>query len=98
MDDSLKRTEHSKLRREEGKPAGPAYYDAQQVRQSKVYIQPNDYWVVRGPQSREHVFASNGDLITSLIRSKATHELKVKRNERRRITGSEFEKFKRIFQ
>lgn len=91
------RSRHSEDRGDEGRPVGPAFNDAQRAKQSDVFIQPDGRYVVRGVKEREHIFETDGELVTSLNRSNKAHILKIRRGERRPITEAEFEGFQEIF-
>ena len=62
-----------------------------------MFIQEDDRYVVRGKQRREHIFESDGELITTVNRSHKAHLLKIRRNQRRPITNDEFVIFKELF-
>ena len=91
------RSDHSRQRGEEGRPVQIAFNDAQRAKQSNVFVQTDQRYVVRGPNSREHIFEPTGELVTSLIRSKKLHQRKVLRGERSPITVEQFEQFREIF-
>jgi hypothetical protein len=94
---SKKRSEHSEQRRQEGRRVAPAFNDAQKAKQSEVFIQLDGRYVVRGKKGREHIFETNGELVTSIDRSQKAHLLKIRKGERQPITDNQFELFKRLF-
>ena len=91
-----RRTPHSQERAEQGRRIGPAINDGQRAGPNDVYIQPDGRWIVRGPKGREHVFATDGQHLTSVDRSNAAHQSKIGKGERRRATPEEFELFKEL--
>ena len=93
-----KRSNHSEERREQGRPVSAAFNDAVKARQSNVFIQEDDRYVVRGKQGREHIFESDGELITTVNRSQKAHLLKIRRGERKPVTDEQFLIFKELFQ
>ena len=92
------RSDHSRQRGDEGRPVRVAFNDAQRAKQSDVFVQTDEHYVVRGPRAREHIFEKTGELVTSLIRSYKIHQRKVLKGERYPITTQQFEKFQEIFQ
>ncbi len=92
------RSDHSRQRGEEGRPVPVAFNDAQRAKQSDVFVQNDERYVVRGSRAREHIFEKTGELVTSLVRSHKIHQHKVLKGERYPITAQQFEKFQEIFQ
>lgn len=92
-----RRTGHVETRQTEGRPTGTAFYDAQRVGQSDVFVQSDGRYVVRGPRGREHIFDADGTHITTLRRSRSAHESKITRGERQPITQEAFARFREIF-
>ncbi|HAC62935.1 MAG TPA: hypothetical protein DCF68_05215 [Cyanothece sp. UBA12306] len=65
-----------------------------------MFIQEDGRYVIQGKQGREHIFESNGELltlITTVNRSQKAHIFKLRRNERKPITDDEFLIFKELF-
>jgi len=81
----------------EGRAIGTAFNDAQKARQSDVFIQLDERYVVRASRGREHIFDPDGTHITTVRRSQSTHKAKLLRSKRRPITNEGFEKFKELF-
>jgi len=91
------RSNHSRDRGDEGRPVGPAFNDAQKAKSSDVFLQADDRYVVRGANSREHIFEPTGELVTSLVRSQKAHQNKLRRGERRFLSHEEFAAFQEKF-
>ena len=91
------RSDHSKQRGGEGRPVRIAFNDAQKAKQSDVFIQIDERYVVRGLRAREHIFEKTGELITSLVRSNKLHQRKLTKSERHPVTAQQFEEFKEGF-
>lgn len=67
------------------------------AKQSDVFLQEDDRYVVRGKRGREHIFEKDGELVTTINRSSQAHLMKIRRNERRPIIDNEFIEFKELF-
>jgi hypothetical protein len=91
-----RRTSHAKERKSQGRRVGPAFNDAQRARKGSVFIQPDGRWIVRGPKGREHVFEPSGQHLTSVDRSQAAHQAKVKKGDRRSVTQEEYQRFQAL--
>jgi hypothetical protein len=74
-----------------------AFNDVAKAKINDIFIQFDHRYIVRGGKSREHIFESNGELITSFVRTHKNHLLKLKTGDRRSITTDEFIKFKELF-
>jgi hypothetical protein len=91
-------SDHAVQRGKEGRRTGPAFGDAQKAKRPDVYKQRDGRYVVRGRNGREHIFEPDGTHKTSIDRTKAAHEGKVRSGERTPVTEQEYEEFKKIFQ
>lgn len=95
------RSDHAQDRASQyGRPVGSAYQDAQNARRSDVYIQPDGRYVVRGPNSREHIISVKGataKLSTSLSRNAKAHAGKVRNGERTPVTEEQYDDFMKPF-
>lgn len=97
-DQSPRKSDHAQRRAAQGRPVGSAFQDAQQAGPRDVFVQPDDRrFIVRGARGREHVFESDGQLVTSLHRPDSAHRAKVNRGERIPITEEEYNQFKGLF-
>lgn len=91
-----RRTDHAKLRAEQGRPIGTAVQDAQRARPSDVFIDNrNGNFVVRGSKGRESWITQGGrvDSGTS-TRTNAAHLNRVRDGTIRPATSEEFGKLK----
>ena len=65
---------HANQRAEEGRAVNRAHNDAQRATESDVFIQSDGRVIIRGSRGREHIFESNGELVTTINnRSNAAH-------------------------
>jgi hypothetical protein len=92
------RSDHSREKGDEGRPVQQAFNDAQQARQGDIFCQSDRRYVVRGKRGREHIFESDGELVTSIERPHKAHLNKIRRGERRPITIEEMVIFQELFQ
>ena len=86
---------HSRRRGDKGRPVKIAFNNAQRVRLSNLFTQP-DGRVVRGAKAREHIFEKSGELVTSLVRSERLHQRKVQNKERTVATEKQFIEFREV--
>jgi hypothetical protein len=93
----IPRSEHARLRSEQGRPIGQVVNDIQRASRQDVFTQPDDgRYVVRGPKGREHVIEVNGEHVTSLRRPDAAHQARVRGGAIRPATDDEFQRLKRF--
>lgn len=93
-----RRSAHAEQRGREGRPTSPAFNDAQNARKSAVFIdEETGRYVLRGAKGREHVFETDGEHVTSVVRSNRVHQARLKRGRIRAVMDREFEQFREIF-
>ena len=63
---AMEKSDHAKLRGQQGRPTGTAFRDAQNASDSQVYVQPDGRYFVAGPKGRVHIFEQDGTLVTSI--------------------------------
>ena len=94
-DPGITRSEHARLRSTQGRPIAEAINDVQKAGPNDVFIQPEDQrFVVRGPKGREHIIDATGELVTSVRRTKATCQVRLKKGIIRPATAEEYHKLK----
>lgn len=94
-----RRSFHAMRRAEEGRRTGPAFGDAQRARKSDVYMDVETLrYMLRGSRGREHIFETNGQLLTTIDRSNAAHLRRLRYGIIRQLTDEEFLKFQELFQ
>jgi hypothetical protein len=82
----------------QGRPISVAINDAERAGLADLYIQMDDLrLVVRGPGGREHIFSPDGkEIITSVRRSQAAHNHRLRSRKIRRATAEEFQALKEV--
>lgn len=91
----ITRSEHARLRSEQGRPIGKVVNDVQRAGPRDVFVQPIDSrFIVRGPKGREHIIEADGEHITSVNRPDAAHQARLKAGTIRLATDEEYEKLK----
>jgi hypothetical protein len=91
----IPRSEHARLRSGQGRPIPQVVNDVQRASGRDAFIQVEDgRFVVRGPRGREHVLEANGEHVTSVRRSDAAHQARLRDGVIRAATGDEVLKLK----
>ena len=92
------KSDHAQLRGSEGRSTDRAFNDVQRARQSDMFVQQDGRYVIRGPNGREHIFESSGQLVTTVNqRSNSAHLNLVRQGIRSRVTEEQFLKFTEMF-
>jgi hypothetical protein len=69
--------------------------DVQKTGPKDVFVQPEDgRYVVRGVRGREHIIEADGEHVTSVHRSDAAHQARLRDGVIRPATEEEFQKLK----
>jgi hypothetical protein len=69
--------------------------DVQRAGPKDVFVQPDDgRFVVRGVRGREHIIEADGEHVTSVHRSDAAHQARLRGGVIRPATEEEFQKLK----
>jgi hypothetical protein len=90
-------SKHARLRSGQGRPISQVVNDVQRASRNDVFVQVEDQrFVVRGPRGREHVLEKDGELVTSLRRSDAAHEARLRSGVIRSATDEEFRELKQF--
>ena len=91
----IPRSEHARLRSGQGRPIPQVVNDVQRASGRDVFIQVDDErFVVRGPRGREHVMEADGEHVTSVRRTEAAHQARLRDGMIRAATDDEFRKLK----
>lgn len=91
----IPRSEHVRLRSGQGRPTGQVVNDVQRAGPKDVFVQPDDgRFVVRGVRGREHIIEADGEHVTSVHRSDAAHQARLRDRVIRPATEEEFQKLK----
>jgi hypothetical protein len=97
--EGITRSEHARLRSEQGRPIGEIVNDIQRAGPRDVFVQPDDSrFVVRGPRGREHIIEVNGEHVTSVRRPDVAHQARVRDGTIRSATDEEFQRLKAFIQ
>ena len=68
------RSDHAEQRRlEDGRPVSESLNDLQNARDADIFVQEDGRFVVRGRRGREHIFESDGELVTTVNRTARAH-------------------------
>jgi len=83
------------LRSGQGRPISQVVNDVQRAGPKDVFVQPDDgRFVIRGGRGREHVIEADGEHVTSVHRSDAAHQARLRNGLIRPATDEEFRKLK----
>jgi hypothetical protein len=93
-----RRSKHAERRARQGRRVSTAIRDLRQARIADVFLEvESGLFVVRGGKSREHIFRSDGVIVTSInSRTKAAHRRRVENGIIRPATPEEFEQLKAL--
>jgi hypothetical protein len=91
-DDTIRPTDHSRLRSVQGRPINQVVNDIQRAGPGDVFIQVDDgRFVIRGPHAREHIVEPNGEHVTSIQpRTNSAHLKRLRDGKIRPATPEEF--------
>jgi len=91
----IPKSEHARLRSRQRRPTGAVVNDLQRAGPLDVFIQSDDgRFVVRGGRGREHILERDGEHVTSVRRSDAAHQARLRDGTVRPATEEEFKKLK----
>lgn len=93
-----RRSEHAEQRASEGRRTGPAFNDAQRANKSDVFVdEETGRYILRAARGREHVFETDGELVTSIDRTHNAHLSRLKNGRIRAVTDEELKSFLELF-
>jgi hypothetical protein len=91
----IPRSEHAKLRSGQGRPIQQVINDIQKASAGDVFLQVDDgRFVVRGARGREHILEPTGEHVTSVRRSEAGHQARLRGGVIRAATEDELQRLK----
>ncbi len=92
------RSEHAEQREQEGRRTKPAFNDAQKARRVDLFVDTETgRYIVRGGRGREHVFEQDGELVTTVDRTRAAHLRRLRNGRIRELSDEEYEQFEDFF-
>jgi hypothetical protein len=91
----IPKSQHARLRAGQGRPTGQVVNDVQGAGPKDVFVQLDDgRFVVRGGFGREHIIEADGEHVTSVRRSDAAHQARLRNRVIRPATDEEFQRLK----